>query len=187
MKTKYSVLRIISLMSLLMLVLLLAITSTFSWYPRTSSTTGKTKYLEYEFSGSVTPNSEKTISTYVGTNVLGEITYASEALADDRTIPVNSEKVYYFKTAINDTTNGGDSVISLYLDKITASGTSIQVGLSSPEKSFKTASLINGSVSNYCLEDNIFITSNGTVEVYWFIKYTGSSPLVLGNFFYTIN
>lgn len=125
--------------------------------------------------------------THVGVNDNGSITYTEE-LTDNRVIPVNDEQIYYFKTQITETGNGGDSVVSLYLDSIKASGSSIQIGLMDPEKTFdETVALTSGSVSNYCLEDNIMIGNQKVVEIYWFIKYTGTTPLELGNFYYVHN
>lgn len=187
MKKELRLTKALTLAALLMLALLITVTSTFSWYPRTSSTTSATLKLNYERTDQVSGIGTKTVKTYLGTQSNGHVTYAATELAANSAVPVNNDKIYYFKTVITDTSSVGDSVISLYLDKITASVSSIQIGLTSPEKTYKTATLTGGSVSNYCLEDNIIISSQGSVEIYWFIKYTGSLSFTLGNFYYVNN
>lgn len=188
MKNRISLPKAVTLVALLMFAMTLLVTSTFSWYPRAEVNSEDTyQTLRYVQTGKVTGWGLKTVKTYLGTSENGNVSYSDTELVANTNIPVNDEKIYYFKTVITETENNGVSAISLYLDKIKASGSSISVGLTSPEKTYEKVSLTSGSVSDYCLEDNIIIQTNGTVEIYWFINYSGTIALQLGNFYYMHN
>ncbi len=186
MKNRISFLKLLSLIALLMLSLTLVVTSTFSWYPRTSSNSQPVNSFRYALSGIVTGGGNKNIETFVGTNENGHIYYSDTALGTDRVIPVNSEQVYYFKTVITETGNGGDSVVSLYIDSIKA-GANFSVGLTSPEKTYESVTVSGGAVYDYCIEDYILVRNLDSTEIYWFIRYSGSTPLELGKSFYYTN
>ena len=187
MKNRNSLVKLISLIAILMLSFTLVVTSTFSWYPRTKSETEPVNFMKYALSGFVTGGGNKDVATYVGTNENGHVEYSETALSTNRVIPVNSEKIYFFKTVITETgKEGGDSVISLYIDSIKA-GTNFSVGVTSPEKTFEAVTVSGGQVVDYCIEDYILVKNQDTTEIYWFIRYSGTSALELGNFYYTNN
>lgn len=186
MKNRISFLKLLSLIALLMLSLTLVVTSTFSWYPRTSSNSQPVNSFRYALSGIVTGGGNKNIETFVGTNENGHIYYSDTDLGTNRVIPVNSEQVYYFKTVITETGDGGDSVISLYVDSIKA-GANFYVGLEAPEKTYESVTVSGGKVADYCIEDYVLVRNKSSTEIYWFIRYSGSTALEIGNFYYTNN
>ena len=94
--------------------------------------------------------------------------------------------INYFKTVITETGNGGDSVVSLYIDSIKA-GANFSVGLTSPEKTYESVTVSGGAVYDYCIEDYILVRNLDSTEIYWFIRYSGSTPLELGKSFYYTN
>lgn len=186
MKNRNSFLKLLSLIALLMLSLTLVVTSTFSWYPRTTSNSQPVNSFRYALSGYVTGGGNKNIETFVGTNENGHVHYSDTALDVDRVIPLNSEKVYYFKTVITETGNGGDSVVSLYVDLIRA-GANFSVGLTSPEKTYESVTVNGGVVADYCIEDYVLVRNLDSTEIYWFIRYDGTTPLEIGKLFYCTN
>lgn len=188
MKKGKSNLKVISHILVLALVLVIAVVATFSWYNRTQSA-GETGYLlEYTQSGNVN-GTGGTIQTFAGTDNNGMITYADTEVSG--TISTEPGAVSYFKTVITDESNSGDSMVSLYLEDFTYSskmGSAIHIGIIQPEKTYKkftgTLSGSNYIVDKICLEDNVPVANNGTVEVYWFVEidatYSGTGSVDLG-------
>ena len=187
MKKEKSFLRILSIIALLMLTLLIAVTSTFSWYPRTSSETDEMHIFRDRRSLTVVGHGKKTITTYVGDNDNGHVTYEDVLDDTNRIIPVNDEKIYYFKTVITETGNGGTAPVALYVDSIKASTATLQIGLTGPEKTYKSYAVTSGYAKDVCIEDNVIVENNGTVEIYWFVKYAGTTELQIGNLYYFYN
>ena len=187
MKNNKGFLRIISIIAILMLTLLIAVTSTFSWYPRTSSETEQMHSLNDLRDFYVQGHGKKTVTTYIGANDKGHVSYDEELGSANRVIPLNSDKIYHFKTVITETGNGGAAPISLFIDTIKASTATVQIGLTGPEKTYKAYPVTSGYAKDVCIEDNVIIDSNGTIEIYWFVKYAGTTELQIGNLYYYYN
>lgn len=189
MKKSRSNLRVVSHIAVLALVLVIAVVATFSWYNRSASSFESGSTLKYTQTGNVSGKSGD-IQTYVGVDDNGIITYET-ALTDGMSVTTEPGAVNYFKTVITDSSNTGDSMISLYLEDFacsTSMGNAIHIGLVEPEKTYKaftgTANGSNYVIDQLCLIDNVFIKNNGTVEVFWFIEidknYTGTGSINLG-------
>ncbi len=187
MKKEISFVRLLSIIAILLLTVIMAVTSTFAWYPRTSSETDEMRIFRDRRSLTVVGHGKKEITTYIGANDNGHVTYDEVLSASNRVIPHNDENIYYFKTVITESGNGGAAPVSLYVDSIKASTATVQIGLTGPEKTYKAYPVTSGYAGNICIEDNIIVESNGSVEVYWFIKYTGTTELQIGNFYYFYN
>lgn len=188
MKNGKKIVKVLSIISILMLTVVMAVTSAFAWYPRTSSETDEAMLIFRDRrSLTVVGHGKKTITTYVGSNDKGHVSYDKELGSANRVIPLNSDKIYHFKTVITETGNGGAAPISLYIDSIKASTATVQIGLTGPEKTYKAYPVTDGYAENVCIEDNVIIDSNGTVEIYWFVKYAGTTKLQIGNLYYYYN
>ena len=173
MKKDRSNLRLISYIVMLALVLTMAAGSTFSWYNRTKVAGGESNKLIYSQTGMVNnaASEERTVATYAGTSENGVVSYSETAVSG--AVTAKAGEVTYFKTVITDTANAGDSMVSLYLQSITLSsnmGNEFHIGLVGPEKTYKSYTCTNNAANKVCVEDNIFLENNGTVEVYWFVK-----------------
>lgn len=183
--------KILSRILVLLLVLSIAVVATFSWYNRTASNAGEGNKFSYTQSGKINGDGGS-IATYVGTNDNGKITYSTTPLSTSNdVISTEPGAVNYFKTVVTDNSNA-DSLISVYLENFTYSSSmnsSIHIGLTNPEKTYKEfdATLTGGSyvIKSLCLEDNVPIAKGGTVEIYWFIKvdenFSGTGSITLGN------
>lgn len=198
MKSKYSTLKIVTYVVILVLVLVMAIPSTFSWYNREQNEPAESYLLEYKQTGKVTANGTKTIETYVGEVVNGMLTYETKISDDSRTVATKTKEVTYFKTVITDSANAGDTVLSLYVNDITylkTMGQGGHIGLVEPEKTYKAfnAAESDGAykVSNLCIEDNIIVANNGSVEIYWFVEfdadYISAGEVTLGELYVVYN
>lgn len=176
---------------ILFMCVIIAVVATFSWYSRSSiESLGTAGALSYSQSGNITGNG-CTAQTFAGTYADGDVSYSSTELSGSITSEPGS--LSYFKTVITDqNSTAPKSVLSLYLENFTYSssmGSSIHIGLTQPEKTYKqfTSTLTDGSyvIESLCLEDNIVITSGGEVTVYWFVQidnsYSGDGSINLGN------
>lgn len=185
--------RMFSHILILLLCVIIAVVATFSWYSRsTTQSLGTAGELTYSQSGNITGNG-CIAQTFAGTYSEGDISYSSTPVADTDSITSEPGACNYFKTVITDqNSNAPKSVLSVYLENFTYSssmGSTIHIGLLQPEKTYKqftsTTSGSNKVIESLCLEDNIVITSGGTVTVYWFVQidssYTGSGSIGLGN------
>ncbi len=175
MKKEYLFLRVLIVVLVLTLVSTVAVFSVFSWYDRTARVDETGKQLIYTQTGKVNNASGVTVVTYAGTINDGAVEYSDTVV--DGAVDVKAGEPVYFKSVVTDTANAGGAVISLYLKDFTyssAMGEKIHIGLVNPEKTYKEySSTVSGSkrtVDAFCLEDNIIIPNNGTVEVYWFVK-----------------
>lgn len=182
--------KLLSHILILSLVMIIAVTATFSWYNRSVSSDGETgNMLKYSQSGNV--NGEGgTIKTYAGTNDNGKVTYSDKELSTSSdALTSKPGAINYFKTVITSMT---DSTVSVYLENFSyerslGSG-NVKIGIIQPEKTYKsfstTASGSAYNVSRICLEDNLMVTSGGTIEIYWFVEVgsgtTGSGNITLG-------
>lgn len=195
MKKEYLFIRALSLTVILILVASLAVFSAFSWYDRTARPNETGRLLNYTQTGKVNKTQDVSVITYSGTLENGEVTYSETALSG--AVSVKAGQVNYFKSVV---TNGdvGDALVSLYLKEFTYNsgmGQIINIGLVNPEKTYKEyqgdASGSDYVISTLCLEDNIFVESNGEVVVEWFVKpsasYTGDAALDIGKMFIAYN
>ncbi len=181
--------KLISHIAVLAMVVMLAVTSTFSWYSRTTNNDSSPTagVLKYERSGNI--NGEGgTLQTYVGTkNSNGQITYDNKLTGNISTEP---GAVNYFKTVITDKSSG-DSLVSLYLKNLMCTkslGNKIKIGILQPEKTYKeiTADVESPNICTFKdipLIDNVQIKMGTTIEIFWFIEiqesalYAGSISL----------
>ena len=173
MNKKRSLYKLISHLIMLMLVLTMATGSTFSWYNRNQGEGQTGKLLSYAQTGKVNNafSKSRTVQTYAGTNNNGQIVYSDTAVSG--TVNVPAGEVCYFKTVIQDNAGVGDSIVSLYIKSITVSqsiSNTIYIGLVGYEKTYEQFRSSNYVYNNLCIEDNIYLVNNGTVEVCWFIK-----------------
>lgn len=173
MKKGISYLRLISQITMLVLVLTMAATSTFSWYDRYPTEEKEGKLLSYTQTGKVNNSfsTGRTVQTYAGTNDSGKITFSSDPVSGP--VPIKKGEPCYFKTVIRDTVGVGDSIVSLYISQIHVSqnvSNTINIGLVGQEKTYEQYSGNNYSFDKVCLEDNIYLSNNGTATIVWFIK-----------------
>lgn len=197
MKKGNKALKLVAYGGVLLMALLVAVGSTFSWYDRNETASANAHVMNYSKSGKITSNSPKTIRTYLGTDTDGIITYSDTELSGNVTALPN--KLMHFKTVIEDTGNAGESNISLYIGGLTCTtnlGGAYHIGLTSPEKTYKP---VTGSTDGdfiktekICLEDNLTVASNGSVEIYWFIKvdktdFTGAGTITLDSLYTVFN
>jgi len=190
MKKEYSALRILIVALILVLVASMAMFSAFSWYQRSARVDETGYLLKYTQTGKVNNSSGVIVKTYLGTSDNGEITYSEDELSG--AVDVKSGEVTYLKTVLTDTANAGGAVVSLYLKDFTyhsGMGDKVYVGIINPEKTYKDysgeTSGDNKVVSTLCLEDNITVPGNGTVEILWFVKssdsdFAGTDALDIG-------
>ena len=182
MKRQLNIFKVISCLAVLALVMIIAVGSTFSWYNRSiSNTVQANDDLKYSVSGARINGCNATATTYTGTCNNGEFTFSDTAWdgTSDITVPTNG--VVFFKTNVKNA-NTGKSVVSLYFEDFAYSnalGSAFHVGLISPEKTFKGESK-TATTSDYefdwvCLEDNIVLNANESVDVYWYISFDGMS------------
>jgi len=100
MKKEISFVRLLSIIAILLLTVIMAVTSTFAWYPRTSSETDEMRIFRDRRSLTVVGHGKKEITTYIGANDNGHVTYDEVLSASNRVIPHNDENIYYFKTVV---------------------------------------------------------------------------------------
>lgn len=187
MKKEYRGFKVVSHIAILFLVLLIAVSTTFSWYDRSKSDDVSSYRLDYSQTGKVNGAGEKTVKTYAGTNSNGIVTYSETELADSREFDVVSGEATYFKTVITETDNAGDSVVSLYLDNLTCTSGTLKVGIVGPEKTYIEHEDTDSTFENLCIEDNLIVKSQGTVEIYWFVIADADGTIELGNFYIVHN
>lgn len=201
MKKFNTVLRLFTCLFVVLLTVFMTVGSTFSWYDRTkSSDKTVSKVLSYTKSGTVTSQSPKTITTFVGADSNGVISYDTP-LSDTGEITLYPGKPTYLKTVIADTGNSGDSAVSLYVSGFSCTtnmGGGYHIGLVSPEKTYNS---LNGSTDGekivfgqFCIEDQITVPSNSSVEIYWFIlpdatdfSGAGTGTFTVGNMYTVFN
>ena len=196
MKKQNSNLRVLSHFAILMLTLLLAVASTASWYDRTARDDEAGAKLTYDLSDGIKVNGSGLVTkTYLGTSEKGIVTYSESEYNPDEAITVKSGEIAYFKTVVQNTTNKGGALFSVYAPALYCSSNvnELSIGIIGPEKTFVTYTSSNGlktgtgvlpgkekSIELICIEDNIYI-ENGTdnepktIEIYWFVKTAVSS------------
>lgn len=194
MKRKVNKTKIICFILAIAVFLTVSVITAFSWYDRTAMPEADARIIEYNLTAKTAGNGPKTIKTYAGNFEDGVLKYSDTEVSED--ITTYPGKVNYFKTVITETTNAGDSVISVHYDTISISSNvhgGCHIGLTSPEKTYQ---VINGQTvdnktvySDVCIEDEVFVKSNGTTEIYWYIQaddgdYEGTGTLNLGNLYY---
>lgn len=197
MKTEIGRFRLVGYACIFFLAIIVAVNSTFSWYDRNKADDEFGHILNYSQTGKVTDNTPKTISTYLGADNGGIISYSDTEFTGNITVFPN--KPIYFKTVIKDEGGSGDANVSLYVDGLSCSqnlGADYHIGITSPEKAYKS---VKGNavgelieIGKICIEDNLTVKSNGTVEIYWFIKvdntdFSGSGTLTPGSMYITFN
>ncbi|MBQ7385261.1 MAG: hypothetical protein IJW04_02010 [Ruminococcus sp.] len=196
MKKEYKSLKLLTFVLVFALVLALTVVSAFSWYDRTMRADEDGYRLVYSQNGRVNNTSGVTVVTYAGTVTDGVVEYSDTPVSG--AVDVKAGQAVYFKSVVTDTANSSDTVVSLYLNGLTynsAMGENIHIGLVSPEKTFKeykgVVSGNNRTVSTFCLEDNIVVEKQSTIEVEWFIKpstdYTGTSAITPGTIYIAYN
>ncbi len=175
MKKEYFALRVLAIALTFALVASLAVFSVYSWYDRTKRDDEAGYLLSYTQTGKVNNTTGISVKTYAGKIENGDVTYDDAELSG--AVDVKSGELNYFKTVITDTSNAGGAVVSLYLKDFTYNnglGNKINIVIINPEKTYKEyTAVVSGSnyvINNFCLEDNIVVDNNGTVEVYWFVK-----------------
>ena len=175
MKKEYFVRRVLIVALVLTLVASMAVFSVFSWYDRTARDNETGNILSYTQTGKVNNTSGVTVTTYLGTLKDGAVEYSETPVSG--AIDVKAGQPVYFKSVVTDTANAGGAVVSLYIKDLSYAsslGEELHIGLVGPEKTYKeySTSVSGGNylVDTFCLEDNIFVENNGTVEVQWFIK-----------------
>lgn len=194
MKSNKKSIMIISCILMLAIFLAVSVVTTFSWYDRTKMDDAYAHIIDYSLTAKTAGNGPKTIKTYAGTLEDGVLKFSDTEVSGN--ITTYPGKVNYFKTVITETNNIGDSVISVNYDSISLSsnvGGGCHIGLTSPEKTYKE---IKGTTSNdkivfsdVCIEDEVIVKSEDTVEVYWYFQadnedYEGTGTLTLGNLYY---
>lgn len=196
MKKEYKGLKLLTLMLVLALVLALTVVSAFSWYDRTARPNETGSMLSYEQTGKVNNTSGVTVVTYAGTYTDGKVEYSDTPF--EGAVDVKAGQPVYFKSVVTDTQNAGGAVVSLYMKDMSYAsgfGNKINIGLVNSEKTLMT---VNGTTSGgsyvaetFCLEDNIIVESNGTVEVEWFItssqSVTETEAIKLGTMYIAYN
>lgn len=195
MKKNRSSYNLISRIAILSLVLLLAVGSTFSWYDRTKRDDETGNTLKYSVAGSVNANVNKvTVDTFLGTKEDGIVSYSKSAIPTsgvNTDIDTNPGELTYFKTVISDKGNAGDFLISLYLSQFSCRsdmGDKVHIGIIGPEKTYNQYTGVSSGLSYIVepmlIEDNLYLKSNGSIEVYWFIEvdasYSGTGVVNLG-------
>lgn len=176
MKIGSKFIRLFSLLTIFTLIILMAVASTFSWYSPTSVTdTGNALY--YNIEGKINRNSGCKFLTYQGSKLDGLLIYNEfQPLRGPQSVLISSENdVAYYKTIIaND--NNGPAMISLYVNSISCTDGEAYVGISSPEKTYVKA---DGNL--VCIEDNLVIPNEGTVEVYWYVGAKTGATVTFGD------
>lgn len=179
MKKEYKGLKLLTVMLVLALVLALTVVSAFSWYDRTKRADEDGYKLTYSQIGRVNNTSGVTVVTYAGTVTDGAVEYSDTPLSG--AVDVKAGEAVYFKSVVTDTSNSSDTLVSLYINDLVYNptlGDHINIGLVNPEKTYKAVNATNEGgtchAETFCLEDNIIVESNGTVEVEWFIKPVNS-------------
>lgn len=175
MKKEYFALRVLAIALAFALIASLAVFSVYSWYDRTKRDDEAGHLLSYTQTGRVNNTTGISVKTYAGIADNGVVTYEDTELQG--AVDVKAGELSYFKTVITDTANAGGAVVSLYLKDFTYNsslGEKIHIGIVNPEKTYvEYAGALSGTkrtIDNLCLEDNIIVDNNGTVEVYWFVK-----------------
>ena len=177
MKKEYFALRVLAIALAFALIASLAVFSVYSWYDRTKRDDEAGHLLSYTQTGRVNNTTGISVKTYAGIADNGAVTYEDTELQG--AVDVKAGELSYFKTVITDTANAGGAVISLYLKGFiynSSLGEKIHIGIVNPEKTYVEYSGVlsdtgtDCTIDNLCLEDNIIVDNNGTVEVYWFVK-----------------
>ena len=194
MKKNSFVLNLISRIMILVLVLIMSVGTTFSWYDRTQRADDPANLIRYEVTGKVNNGTSATVETFVGTKEDGVVTYSETALPTsgvDSNVTTTSGEITYFKTVITDTSNYGDSLVSLYFTQFSCDltmGNYFHIGIIGPEKTYNqytgTSSGTNYVITPMLVEDNILLKNKSVVEVYWFLEvdaaYIGDGTVNLG-------
>ena len=168
------------LLSIILIVVTIATlfaVNTFSWYNRTAIThTDKgNNLLTYEKTGSINYDTgDSTVVTYLGTIKKGEIVYdETTPVSVTQAVSVKAGTPTYFKTVITNNDTSGDSMISVYLSSLSWSadlGNTIHIGIYGPEKTYTDVTSSTQNAGRTCIEDNIVLENNTSVEVIWFVK-----------------
>ena len=167
---------ILSIIIIVVTIAALLAVNTFSWYNRTVITHTDKDYnsLTYEKTGSINYDTgDSTVVTYLGTVKNGELVYGETPVSSTDDVPVKAGTPTYFKTVITNNDTSGDSVISLYLSSLSWSsslGNTIHIGIYGPEKTYTNVTSSTQNAGRTCIEDNIVLPDNTTVEVIWFVK-----------------
>lgn len=167
---------ILSILLIVVTIATLLAVNTFSWYNRTAITHTDKDYnlLTYEKTGSINYDSgDSTVVTYLGTVKNGELVYGETPVSSTDDVPVKAGTPTYFKTVITNNDTSGDSVISLYLSSLSWSsslGNTIHIGIYGPEKTYTNVTSSTQNAGRTCIEDNIVLEKNTSVEVIWFVK-----------------
>lgn len=177
MKESRNYLRFISYIAMLVLTLTMATSSTFSWYSRHPGDGGEGNLLRYTQTAKVnnTVSDKRTVVTYAGTDNNGVIEYSDTAVSG--AVTVAPGEPCYFKSVITDTAGSGDSIVSLYLKRISIStnmSNEVYIGIIGPEKTYKQYRASDYKLNEVCIEDNLYLANDGTIVVYWFIKSEAS-------------
>lgn len=168
---------ILSILIIVVTIATLFAVNTFSWYNRTAITHNDKGYnlLTYEKTGSINYDTgDSTVVTYLGTIKKGEIVYdETTPVSDTQAVSVKAGTPTYFKTVITNNDTSGDSMISLYLSSLSWSsslGNTIHIGIYGPEKTYANVTSSTQNAGRTCIEDNIVLEKNTSVEVIWFVK-----------------
>lgn len=151
----------------------LATTATFSWLARPSATPveGNSMKLTASAVSAVVKSDALSAETYLANLENGKLTTAGSALSNGASISVPSKGVQYFRTVVQNSSEGKNN---FYLGGLElSSGTNLTVNCLSPLKT--TASYSSGMA----ITEHLTVSANGEVNVEWYIYNGGNSAATI--------
>lgn len=148
----------------------LTTTATFSWLARPGATPVEGNSMELTASA-VVKSDELSAETYLANLENGKLTTSGSALSNGASISVPSKGVRYFRTVVQNSSEGKNN---FYLGGLElSSGTNLTVNCLSPLKT--TASYSSGMA----ITEHLTVSANGEVNVEWYIYNGGNSAATI--------
>lgn len=148
----------------------LATTATFSWLARPGATPVEGNSMRLTTSA-VVKSDALSAETYLANLENGKLTTVGSALSNGASISVPSKGVQYFRTVVQNSSEGKNN---FYLGGLElSSGTDLTVNCLSPLKT--TASYSSGMA----ITEHLTVSAGGTLNVEWYIYNGGNSAATL--------
>lgn len=182
MKSGNKFFRLFSLVTIFALILIMAVASTFSWYAPTT-VTDKGNALYYNIEGKINRNSGCKFVTYKGDVVDGFLVYNEfTPLRGPQAVTISeTDEVARYKTIIANDDNG-PALVSLYVNSISCTDGDAYIGIYQPEKTY-----IKAEGTPVCIEDNLIVPNNSSIEVYWYVGAKAGATVTFGDLFVSYN